>query len=39
MPWQECNRIEERLRFVPRLLDGEEMAMVCPEFGVSRKTG
>jgi putative transposase len=39
MPWQECNRIDERLRFVARLLDGEKTAVVCREFGISRKTG
>ena len=39
MPWKECNRMEERLRFVARLLDGEKMAVVCREFGISRKTG
>ena len=39
MPWKECNRMEERLRFVARLLDGEKMAVACREFGISRKTG
>jgi|GEM_PF-1125806 len=39
MPWKECNRVDERLRFVARLLDGEKMAVVCREFGISRKTG
>lgn len=23
MPWKECNRIDERLRFVARMRDGE----------------
>jgi transposase InsO family protein len=31
--------MEERLRFVARLLDGENMTDVCREFGISRKTG
>ena len=31
--------MDERLRFVARLLDGEAMAEVCREFGISRKTG
>ena len=31
--------MDERLRFVARLLDGEAMSEVCREFGVSRKTG
>jgi putative transposase len=39
MPWQESNLMDERLKFVARLLDGEKMAGVCREFGISRKTG
>ncbi len=39
MPWKECGRVDERLRFVGRLLDGESMAAICREFGISRKTG
>ena len=31
--------MEERLRFIARLLDGEKMAGLCREFGISRKTG
>ena len=31
--------MEERLRFVARLLDGEGMSDVCRQFGISRKTG
>ncbi len=31
--------MDERLRFVARLLDGEGMSHVCREFGISRKTG
>jgi putative transposase len=31
--------MDERLRFVARLLDGEKMAVVCREFDISRKTG
>lgn len=31
--------MDERLRFVAELLDGEKMAVVCREFGISRKTG
>jgi len=31
--------MDERLRFVARLLDGEKMAVLCHEFGISRKTG
>lgn len=39
MPWKGCSVMEERLRFVARLLDGEAMSDVCREFGISRKTG
>ncbi len=39
MPWKECNRMNERIRFVARLLEGEKMAVMCREFGISRKTG
>lgn len=31
--------MDERLRFIARLLDGEKMAVVCRDFGISRKTG
>jgi len=31
--------MEDRLRFVARLLDGEKMAPLCREFGIARKTG
>jgi putative transposase len=39
MPWKECHVMDERLRFVARLLDGEKMATLCAEFDISRKTG
>jgi hypothetical protein len=39
MPWKECHVVDERLRFIARLLDGENMARLCAEFGISRKTG
>ncbi|WP_230593268.1 helix-turn-helix domain-containing protein [Coxiella burnetii] len=39
MPWQECNQMDERLKFVARLLDGERMTELCREFNISRKTG
>ena len=31
--------MDERMRFVIRLKDGESMASLCREFGISRKTG
>jgi putative transposase len=30
--------MDERLKFIARLLDGEKMAPLCCEFGISRKT-
>ena len=39
MPWRETSVMEERLRFVARLLEGEGMSDVCRDFGISRKTG
>ena len=39
MPWKECHVVDERLRFIARLLDGEKMAPLCAEFGIARKTG
>lgn len=31
--------MDERLRFIARLLEGEKMAVLCREFDISRKTG
>ena len=31
--------MDERMRFVARLLDGEKMTVLCREFDISRKTG
>ena len=39
MPWKECKPMDERLKFIARLLDGEKMAPLCREFGISRVTG
>jgi transposase InsO family protein len=39
MPWKESSAVEERLRFVARLIEGEAMTDLCLEFGISRKTG
>ena len=39
MPWKESSVMDERLRFVARLLEGEAMTDVCRSFGISRKTG
>src|ERR1700730_10016139 len=39
MPWKACKPMDERTRFMPGLWDGEPMAVLCREFGISRKTG
>ena len=39
MPWKERSVMDERMRFVIRLKDGETMGALCREFGISRKTG
>jgi transposase len=39
MPWMECSVMDERVRFIGRVLDGEGMSEVCRDFGISRKTG
>jgi putative transposase len=31
--------MDQRMRFVARLLEGEKMAVLCREFDISRKTG
>lgn len=39
MPWKEIHVLDERMKFVGRLLSGEKMAPLCREFGISRVTG
>jgi len=39
MPWKEYSVMDERMKFVVRLLDGEAMSALCREYGISRKTG
>ena len=39
MPWKASSMMEERLRFVGCLPDGEAMTDVCRVFSISRKTG
>ena len=39
MPWKVSSEMDERLRFIARLLEGEAMTDLCAEFGISRKTG
>lgn len=39
MPWKECNKMDEKLKLVVRVLDGEKMTHLCDELDTSRKTG
>jgi transposase InsO family protein len=39
MPWKASSVMDARLRFVARLLEGEQMTHLCREFGIARKTG
>ena len=39
MPWKKSVVMDEKMRFIARLLQGERMASLCREFGISRKTG
>jgi putative transposase len=39
MPWMERTKMKERLLFISRLEEGDSMAQVCKDFGISRTTG
>ena len=39
MPWMECQKMDEKLRFVAGHLDSESISLLCREFGISRVTG
>src|ERR1043166_9119689 len=39
MPWEDCSVVDELLKFVALILEGEPMSDVCRSFGISRKTG
>lgn len=39
MPWIESTKMDEKLIFMARHLDGESIAASCHEFGISRVTG
>jgi putative transposase len=39
MPWKETSVMDERMKFLGRLLSGAKMAPLCREFGISRVTG
>lgn len=39
MSWKRSVIMDEKMKFVGRLLQGDKMAELCREFGISRKTG
>lgn len=39
MPWKASFIMDEKMKFIGRLLQGEKMAELCRELGISRKTG
>lgn len=39
MPWKRSVIMDEKMKFIGRLLEGEKMTKVCRDFGISRKTG
>ncbi|MBU6461069.1 MAG: helix-turn-helix domain-containing protein [Proteobacteria bacterium] len=39
MPWNESTKMDEKLKFVSRFPDGEKIAVLCRECGISRMTG
>ncbi len=39
LSWKEFSKVDERLKFVTRLLKGKEASVLCREFGTSRNAG
>ena len=39
MPWKELSKMDERMRFVARLMEGEKTVVLCRKFDILRKTG
>jgi len=39
MPRKQCHKMDERVRFVSRQLEGESISELCREFGISPVTG
>jgi putative transposase len=39
MGWKESRKVDEKLKFIARYLEGEKMAPLCREFGITRPTG
>ena len=39
MGWKECSKMDQKLKFIARLIEGEKMSALCQEFQISRTTG
>lgn len=39
MAWRESSKMDEKLKFIARHLEGESVSSLCKEFGISRTTG
>ena len=39
MGWKEYRKMDEKLKFIARYLEGEKIAPLCRDFGISRVTG
>jgi len=39
MPWKVSTNMDEKVKFIGRVLDGEKISELCEEFRISRKTG
>ena len=38
MGWKECSKMDQKLKFIARYLEGEKISSLCREFGISRPT-
>jgi putative transposase len=39
MPWKDSSVMDEKMKFIVKILEGESMVQACSDFGISRKTG
>ena len=39
MAWKECNKMDQKLKFIARYLEGEKITALCREFGMEETTG
>ena len=39
MAWEEESKMDQKLKFIARYIEGEKITQLCKEFGISRQTG